>query len=498
MRDLMLRTVLLAFLLSPAAAAEVDSRITVQGRLYDPATGDAREDTTADLTFRIYAAASGGSALWSEGPTTLPIHHGVFEAELGASVPLSSSVFAGSERWLEIQVEAETLSPRQRLSAVPFAQRAASAQALADGDTNYLRTGHDLQAGAVFHVSSATVAGTLNAYGTVLAAADLRVDGFLLSASGVPLTSAAGLLDASRFDPATTVPNAALDAASVTKQGNAVDVPGGLARLDGSGLVPDAFLDPALVTKEGNAFNGPSDLVETEAGGTVPDALLDVSSVAKLGPSGFLPPGLVDAASVTLRGNLFNAPDRLARLEGGGLLPDELIDVSTAAKLAANGRIPPALMDSSSVTLQGNVFNQAERLVRLDAAGTMNLPGLGAFQYSLTTSSSVNVTGTGAKVRENGADLVPKDAILPRIGACPAGYAEYTALRGRLPLGNCSGCTVLTTAGTAYTANGQTQTHTHRDGPNTGGSLQTGGVESLTNAVGSTMPYLQLRFCQKL
>lgn len=493
-----LRGFLLAFLAALPAAAGVSPRVTVQGRLLDPATGSPKEESSADLTFKVFAAASGGTALWTEGPTTVSLDNGLFSAELGASVPLSSAVFLGAARWLEIQVESETLSPRQRLTAAPYALRAAAADALSDGDTDYIRTGHELQAAASFYVSSASVSGPLTVYGTLLGAGDLRVDGVLLNASGTPLTSASGLLDAARFDPATTVPNAVLDAASVTKQGSSADVAGGLMRLDGSALVPDAFLDPAAVTKEGNTFNGVGQLAQLDGAGLLPNALLDVSSVAKLGAGGLLPSALLDSSSVTLQSNVFNAADRLVRLTGGGVLPSGLVDVSSAAKLAAGGHLPPTLMNSSSVTLQGNVFNVADRLARLDLNGTLNLPGAGAAQYSMTTSTSINVTGTGAKVRENGADVVPAGAILLRLGACPAGYAEYTPLQGRVPLGNCVGCTVGTTAATAFTANGQTLTHSHQAGPATGGAFRVGGTESLTTVVGATMPYRQLRFCQKL
>ncbi|TBR25763.1 hypothetical protein EPO15_01555 [bacterium] len=485
----------LAFAALPATAG-VSPRVAVQGRLLDPATGTPRTDPSADLTFRIYAAASGGTAVWSEGPTTLSLQNGVFAAELGASVPLSSTVFAGAGRWLEIQVEAETLAPRQRLTAVPYALRAAAADALADGDTDYVRTGDALQSGASFYVSSASIAGPLTVYGTLLGAGDVRVDGVVRNTAGNALTSAVGLIDASFVDPATMVPNLSLDASSVTKLGTSADVAGGLMRLDGSGLVPDAFLEGATVTKQGNSFNAASQLVLLDGAGLVPNALLDVSSVAKLDAGGLVPSAFLDPSSVTLQSNTFNAPGRLARLDGGALLPNALIDVSSAAKLGPGGYLPPTLMDASSVTLQGNVFNVADRLVRLDANGTLNLPGTGAAQYSLTTSTSVNVTGTGAKVQENGADVVPKGGIFLYLGTCPAGYTEYTALRGRIPLGNCLGCTVGTTAATAFTANAQTITHSHAAGA-VGGSFNTGGTFSITTTVNVTNPYRQVRFCQK-
>ena len=49
---------------------------------------------------------------------------------LGSQTPLTSSVVAGGSLWLEIEVEGETLTPRQPLLAVPFALQAEAAESL--------------------------------------------------------------------------------------------------------------------------------------------------------------------------------------------------------------------------------------------------------------------------------------------------------------------------------------------------------------------------------
>ncbi|MBI5594493.1 MAG: hypothetical protein HY928_00235 [Elusimicrobia bacterium] len=484
------------FLALPCAAGTAQS-ITVQGRLIDPTSGTPRDDPAADFVFRLFDASSGGAPLWAEGPTTLPLQGGVFEASIGLSVPLSSAVFAGAERWLEIQVEATVLSPRQRLSAVPWVQRAGAAESLEPGSTEYIQTRDSLQAGATFYVSSASVAGQLTTYGELRAAADLRVDGILRGVNGLPLTTAAGNLDASALDPSTLVPNSALDNSSVTKLGNAFQGPNGLLLLDPSARVPDAHLDGAAVTKQGNTFNSANQLVLLNGSGFVPNNLVDGSSVAKRGATGYIPNTLLDSSSVTLMGNTFNGPNNLLRLSGAGLIQNADIDGSSVTKLNSYGYVPNTFLDSSSVTLQANIFNAANRLASLDGSATLNLPASGDFVYSLVTSTSINVTGTGAKVRENGVDIVPKDAILMRIGPCPAGYTEYTLLRGRLPVGNCSGCTVGSTAGTAFTVNAQGLTHNHTGSVGTGGTGNTGGTLNSADTQDTTNPYLQLTFCQK-
>ncbi|MDE2292600.1 MAG: hypothetical protein KGL53_11005, partial [Elusimicrobia bacterium] len=349
------RAGMLAVILACAlpAAASVSSTLNVQGRLLDPATGAPRTAASVDITFRIFSAASGGTALWTEGPITETLVHGVFTAQLGQTVPLSSAVFQGPDRYLELQVETETLSPRQRLTSVPWALRAAAADSLEPGDTDYLASADPLQAGATFYISSGSVSGNALVYGQETAAGDLEVDAALRGSGGTALTRPSGLVDSSAFDPATTVPNASLDPSSVTKLGNVLNGPNGLLRLDAGGFAAAARLDSTLLTEQGNTFNGASGLAETGSGSTLPNGLVSVSTAAKLSASGVLPPSLLDASSVTLQGNGLGGPSQLVLLDGGALVPDSLLDVSSVAKFDANGDVPDSLLDPSSVTLQG-------------------------------------------------------------------------------------------------------------------------------------------------
>ncbi|MDE2292382.1 MAG: hypothetical protein KGL53_09890, partial [Elusimicrobia bacterium] len=479
----------LAGLAAVPAAAGVPGTLRFQGRLLDPSTTDPRSETSASVVFRIYDAASGGTLLWSEGPDTVALDEGSFDATLGDSVPLSSSVFAAGGRWLELAVGGQTLSPRQPLDSAPWALRAAAADSLEPGDPDYIQNGATLQSGASFHASSGSVATTLTSYGTLYAVSDLVVKGVVRTGTGLQqITTAAGLLDASKLDPATLVPDAALDVASVTKQGPVVDAPNTLAVLDANGYVPSSRLDATLVTKQGNSFNGGTQLVQLNGSGLVPDAVIDGSSVAKLGANGRVPNVLVDGSTATKQGNSFNGPSQLLQLTAAGLVANSAVDASSAAKLSSAGLVPDSLIDSSSATLAGNGFNGANQLVRLDSNATLTAPGAGASIYSITTSSSVNVTGTGAKVRENGSDLVPKGLVMLWTGsACPAGWVEAVDFQGRIPMGNCATCTVGTQVATAMTTDGQQISHTHTSGTGTG--FRTGG-NLLTDSAVTNLPYV--------
>lgn len=84
----------------------------------------------ATMSFAIYAAPSGGSALWQETQSNVSVGGGFFTTQLGSSTPLSAAVFDDPTRYLQVTVNIgagdETL-PRQRLTAVPYALQAQSA-----------------------------------------------------------------------------------------------------------------------------------------------------------------------------------------------------------------------------------------------------------------------------------------------------------------------------------------------------------------------------------
>lgn len=85
---------------------------------------------SATMRFAIYAAPSGGSALWQETQAGISVGAGFFTAQLGSVTPLSAAVFEGATRYLEVTVNlgaGEETLPRQRLTAVPYALQAQAA-----------------------------------------------------------------------------------------------------------------------------------------------------------------------------------------------------------------------------------------------------------------------------------------------------------------------------------------------------------------------------------
>lgn len=111
-------------LLTLAASATVPGQVNYQGLLLDdlgdPITGPV------DMVFSLFSEPSGGSALWTEAHPAVDVLDGVYEVELGSTTALTPDLLAGAAVYLEIEVETEIMTPRQRLLAVPYALQAAS------------------------------------------------------------------------------------------------------------------------------------------------------------------------------------------------------------------------------------------------------------------------------------------------------------------------------------------------------------------------------------
>ncbi len=116
-----MRTLALALaagVLSSAAFAAPPT-LSHQGRIFD-ALG-APVDGPETLNFAIYNTPSGGSPMWSES-ISLTLDNGYFATVLGEANPLTASVFATDERYLEIGVQGNPAIPtRLPLSSVPWA-----------------------------------------------------------------------------------------------------------------------------------------------------------------------------------------------------------------------------------------------------------------------------------------------------------------------------------------------------------------------------------------
>ena len=123
------RFIVAGFLLLPAFAWS-DTTITYQGHLKE---GNAPAEGAVAMTFRLFGSAAGGVALAEEVVPGVEVNEGLFQVHLDFG-----EVFDGGESWLEVEVGGQTLTPRQRVSAVPVALYALSGPT---GDSHWVING---------------------------------------------------------------------------------------------------------------------------------------------------------------------------------------------------------------------------------------------------------------------------------------------------------------------------------------------------------------------
>lgn len=129
-----------------AQAAVPPAQISYQGELSNngsPANG------LFNMTFRFYDAANAGTLIMSEvkaGANLVQVTNGLFSTTLGTNGSILDAAGGGvynnyadllrdfSQVWVEVEVGGNTLSPRQRMVAAPYALNATRAATLDDVD----------------------------------------------------------------------------------------------------------------------------------------------------------------------------------------------------------------------------------------------------------------------------------------------------------------------------------------------------------------------------
>ncbi|NCC31614.1 MAG: hypothetical protein EOM24_06245 [Chloroflexia bacterium] len=90
--------------------------ISYQGHLTNP--DGTPVSATLPMTFNLYAAPTGGTAVWTEqrsGSNAVPVSNGLFNVALGSVTPIPVNLF-GTPLWLGISVNGDAeMSPRERL-----------------------------------------------------------------------------------------------------------------------------------------------------------------------------------------------------------------------------------------------------------------------------------------------------------------------------------------------------------------------------------------------
>ncbi|MCA9293268.1 MAG: hypothetical protein KDA20_05585 [Phycisphaerales bacterium] len=103
-----------------AEARGIADPITYQGHLR---SGGQPANGNFPMTFRIFDVEVGGSPVVTAQYASIPVSDGVFTVQLSVYNSMD-----GSDRWIEVEVNGNVLSPRQQVTATPYAFKSRSLQ----------------------------------------------------------------------------------------------------------------------------------------------------------------------------------------------------------------------------------------------------------------------------------------------------------------------------------------------------------------------------------
>jgi hypothetical protein len=131
MKRISLLSIVFGLLVPSFVLAQVPSTISYQGKL-DSAGVPIK--SPKNLTFAIYSASTGGTALWTETQTSVPFTSGMFSVKLGSVTAFPATLFTSAgERWLGVTLAGSSeMTPRYQFTSSPFALRALQADGVAD------------------------------------------------------------------------------------------------------------------------------------------------------------------------------------------------------------------------------------------------------------------------------------------------------------------------------------------------------------------------------
>jgi len=140
--------ILIGTVIIPAVAqggggeAEVPTSISYQGYLTD--SGGTPIEDPVNITFTLYTELSGGTPVWSEVHSGVNPDNGLFSVELGGNgSPMLANVLDG-DRFLGVQLGVDPeMTPRQKVTSVPYALVAETANTAAVANTAYTLSAPD-------------------------------------------------------------------------------------------------------------------------------------------------------------------------------------------------------------------------------------------------------------------------------------------------------------------------------------------------------------------
>jgi len=126
LKILRIMELILMLIVTPIAInAAIPMTMNYQGRLTDDQ--GQPETSTVSIIFTIYDSETGGNSKWTETHPSVSVVDGLFNVVLGngiPAVPIEDTVFLSPDRWIEITVSGEVISPRTKLTSSSYAYQA--------------------------------------------------------------------------------------------------------------------------------------------------------------------------------------------------------------------------------------------------------------------------------------------------------------------------------------------------------------------------------------
>ncbi len=114
---------------APLTSVTVPNLVGFEGFLTD-SNGNPLADGTYSIVFSVYSVDTGGTAIWYETQPSVQVTEGLYAVQLGSVTSLPANLFNGN-RWIGVKVGANPeMSPRTKVSSVPFALNAENANKL--------------------------------------------------------------------------------------------------------------------------------------------------------------------------------------------------------------------------------------------------------------------------------------------------------------------------------------------------------------------------------
>ena len=118
-RQIMGLLVVVGLIMASEVGAEINTLLNYQGRLLS--TNGQPVNGNVTIAVAIYTNVIGGSQVIPESVGTVAVQDGVYSFHFGTNNAELKQALMNEQCWLEVSVNGGALSPRQQLTAVPYA-----------------------------------------------------------------------------------------------------------------------------------------------------------------------------------------------------------------------------------------------------------------------------------------------------------------------------------------------------------------------------------------